>query len=236
VKLFDPNGGVASTERIVTEEQKVANGSIAHSTTYRTDVNGQMHESERRTIETHTQGPSATTQSEIARPDINGSFATAEKRSLVSETGNDGTHTDETIYRASPNGGFYTAARDVSETTKNGSQVVQKSAHYEPGDNQQLQLTAQTVSTTVKRPDGSTVAEVNRYSTHPEDGRAYDTQSGLHLLEQQTVEQIPGPGGSVTEVVTARRPTATDPNRLGEPRKISEMVCTGKCSNVGFMH
>jgi hypothetical protein len=230
-KHFDQNGAVASTDRTVTEEQKVPNGSVTHSTTYRSDVNGQMHESERRTVESRTQGSSATTQIEIARPDLSGSFQTAEKRSLTSETANNTTHTDETVYRRAENGGFYPAVRDVSDTTQNGPKAVEKSAHYEQRDGQQLQLMGQTVSTTVKQPDGSSVSEVNLYGANAEDGRAHDNQTGLHLREQQTVEHIPGPGGSVTEIVTARRPTISDPSHLGPSTKISETVCTGKCSD-----
>ena len=226
---FDPNGAVGLTERTVTEEQKLSTGSVTHSTTYRSDVNGQMHEAERRTVEVHPQGSSVTAQTEIARPDLNGSFQTAEKRLSTSETAANATHTDETVYRRSENGSFYPAVRDVSDTTNNGAQVVEKSAHYEQRDNQQLQLMGQTVSTTVRQPNGGSVSEVNLYSVNSEDGRAHDNQSGLHLKEQQTVERVPGPGGSVTEIVTARRPTVSDPERLGPARTISETVCTGKC-------
>jgi len=232
-KHFDPNGGVGSTERTVIEEEKLANGSVTHSTTYRSDLNGRMHESERRTVESHTQGSTTTTQSEIARPDLNGSLQVAEKRAVTSETANNTTHTDETVYRRSENGSFYPAVRDVTEKTQNGLQVAEKSAHYEQRDNQQLQLMGQTVSTTVQRPDGSSVAEVSLYGASAGDAKVHDSQSGLHLREQQTVEHIVGPGGSVTEVVTARRPSISDPGRLGDPRKVSETVCTGKCSGTG---
>ncbi len=229
-KRFDQNGTLASTDRTVTEEQKLPNGSVTRSTIYRGDVNGEMHEAERKTVEVHTQGSTVNTQTEIARPDLSGSFQTAEKRLSTSETAGNATHTDETVYRRSENGSLYPAVRDVSDTTRNGPQVVEKSAHYEQRDNQQLQLMGQTVSTTVSQPNGGSVSEVNLYSVNSEDGRAHDNQSGLHLKEQQTVERIPGPGGSVTEVVTARRPTVSDPERLGPARTISETVCTGKCA------
>ena len=231
-KRFDQNGQIASTDRTVTEEQKLSNGSVTRSTVYHGDVNGEMHEAERRTVEVHAQGSTVNTQTEIARPDLSGSFQTAEKRSSSSETANNTTHTDDTVYRRSENGGFYPAVRDVSDTTKSGSQVVEKSAHYEQRDNQQLQLMGQTVSTTVKQPNGSSVSEVSLYGANSEDGRAHDNQTGLHLREQQTVERIPGPGGSVTEIVTARRPTISDPGRLGPSTKISETVCTGKCAGA----
>jgi hypothetical protein len=229
-KRFDQNGALASTDRTVIEEQKLPNGSLTRSTIYRGDVNGQMHEAERKTVEVHAQGSTVNTQTEIARPDPGGSFQTAEKRLSTSETANNTTHTDDTVYRRSENGSFYPAVRDVSDATKNGSQLVEKSAHYEQRENQQLQLMGQTVSTTVKQPNGSSVSEVSLYSANAEDGRVRDNQSGLHLKEEQTVERMVGPGGSVTEVVTARRPTISDPGRLGPARTISETVCTGKCA------
>jgi hypothetical protein len=231
-KRFDQNGTLASTDRTVTEEQKVPNGSVTRSTIYRSDADGRMHEAERKTVEVHTQGSTVNTQTEIARPDLSGSFQTAEKRLSTSETANNTTHTDDTVYRRTENGSFYPAVRDVSDTTKNGSQVVEKSAHYEQRDNQQLQLVGQSVSTTVKQPDGSSVSEVSLYGANAEDGRAHDNQSGLHLKEEQTVERTVGPGGSVTEIVTARRPTVSDPGRLGPARTISETVCTGKCAGT----
>jgi hypothetical protein len=230
IKKFDPNGALASTERVVIEEEKLYDGLRQHSTTYRSDVNGNMHEAERRTAESHKQGSAENTQSELARPDINGSFQTVEKRTIVTQAAGAGSQEDETVFRRSDNGGFYPAVRDITDTTQSGSQTVQKSAHYEPSDSQQLKLIGQTVSTIVKRADGSSVAEVSLYGASAGDGRAHDGQSGMHLREQQTIEKIAGAGGSVTEVVTARRPTTSDPNRLGPAVKISETVCTGKCT------
>jgi hypothetical protein len=235
-KKFDLNGQLASTERTVTEEEKLSDGTRAHSVIYRSDLDGQMHEAERRNVELHIQGSSSSTQTEVARPDLNGSFQAVEKRSVSTQTSGKSTQSDETVYRRSGSGEFYPAVREVSESTTNGSQVVEKSAHYEPRDSQQLQLTAQTVTTTTKRADGSSVSEVNLYGLSSEDGRARDRQSGPQLREQQTVEKIAGPGGSVTEIVTARRPTVADPSHLGPSVKVSESVCTGKCTNVGVIH
>jgi len=235
-KRFDPQGNLAATERNVTEEEKLADGMRSHSTIYRGDPNSQMHEAERRTVESHTQGSGQTTQSEVARPDLTGAFQVVEKKSLVSETAGNATHTDQTTYRRSENGGFYPAVRDVSDSTQSGQQVVTKAAHYEPRDTSQLKLTAQTETTTVKRPDGSSVSEVSLYGTGVDNGRAPDNQTAPHLREKQTIQQIPGPGGSLTEIVTAQRPSISDPSRLGPTTKISETICTGKCSSAGFMH
>lgn len=228
-KKFDPNGVLASTEKTVTQEEKLSDGLRARSTIYHSDVNGGMREVERKNVESHTQGPSSNTQVEIARPDPTGSFQTVEKRSSVTQTSGSGSNTDETVYRRSQDGSFYQAVRDISETTQSGGQTVKKSAHYEPADSQQLQLTAQTVTSTSKRADGSTVSDVSYYGTSAGDGRVRDRQAAPQLREQQRVERIARGDGSVTEIVTAQRPTVADPSRLGPSMKISETTCIGMC-------
>ena len=58
-----------------------------------------------------------------------------------------------------------------------------------------------------------------------------DPDGKLKLYEQQVIEQKTGPGNSVVETVSVRRPTVSDPNTLGPSRQISETVCKGKCGN-----
>ena len=239
-RRFDPNGGVAATERTVTEEQKTSNGSHVHATLYRSDVNGHMQEFERRDIDSASSGASASKQTEIARPDMSGSFQTVEKRTESTETSGDNTHTDETTYRRTESGAFAAATRDVSDAKKQGSQMVTTKAHYEPLDpsRQQMQLVGQSVTSTVTKADGSAVSEVSLYGNTAGDGRVHDRDGKLHLREQQTIEVVAGAGGSLTDTVTAQRPSVSDPERMGPARKVSEVTCTGKCSlsNFGFMH
>ncbi len=238
-KRFDPNGQFAAAERVVIEEQKTANGLHQRATVYYGNVEGQLHEVERRTTDTQTQGSVTNSQTEIARPSVNGSFQTVEKRSAVAETAgsdtNGVTRSDETVYRRTEGGDYYPAVRDVSEVTKNGSQVTQKSAHYEPRATSALTLIGQTVSTTATHADGSSVSQVELYGISSGDGRVHDNETAPHLREVQTIERTVS-GGSVSEVVTAQRPTISDPGRMGPTKVISETVCTGKCPAIGFMH
>jgi hypothetical protein len=241
VKRFDPNGQLAGTDRVVIQEEKLPDGMRTRTSVFRSEVNGQPHEIERKSVEEHRQGSaqagSTNTQTQVERPGPSGSFQVVEKATQVSETSGGGTHTDSTVYRPDGNGAFAPAVRDISETKKNGSQESTTSAHYEPRDSQQLQLIAQTVATTTKRPDGSSVSEISMYGKTGGDGRAHDNEAAPHLREIQTVQEIPGPGGSITQIVTAQRPSISDPNRLGPSTKISETVCTGVCkSGIGFMH
>ncbi len=228
VKRYDANGQLASTERIVTEEQKRSNGSSVRSTTYRSDTNGGMREVERKTQDTETQGSVTKTQSVLERPTINGSFQAVEKRNSVAETTPDRSHEDETVYRLNPNGEYSAAVRNVTDMTRSGNQTVTKSAEFEPlADASKMQLARQSVTTTTTRPDGSEVSQVDFYKASVP-GLVRDPGSAPQLIEQQTIQRGAGAGG-VTETVDVRRPTANDPNRLGPPQRISETVCTGKC-------
>ena len=230
VRKFDPDGHLVSTERVLTEEQKRPTGSLVNTTTFVSDVNGAMHQEERKTIETDKHGATTNTNTVVERPTLNG-FETVEKRAEVSQTSGDTTHSDETVYRVSQSGGFYPAIRKVTETTQSATQTVEKTALYEPrGNVDTMQLSRQTVSTTTTRPDGSSVDQINYYGAAVP-GNVRDPNAAPQLYEQDVIERKPGAGGTVTESLTARRASMADPGHLGAPIKISETVCTGKCSD-----
>jgi hypothetical protein len=230
IRKYDSNGGVASTDRVVTEEQiRPGGGSTVHSTTFRSDINGQMKEAERKTIESRAQGSTKQVDTVIARPSINGSFDTVEKRATVAETSGATTHETETVYRPTMTGEFYEAIRNVNDTKKAGDQVISSTAHYEPGATGKLELHNQSASTTTVRPDGSEVTEVNLYARGAK-GMAPDDDSRQSIQEQQIIQRRKGPDGSVIESLSVRRPSISDPTKLGELKPISETVCKGKCT------
>lgn len=230
IRKFDPDGHLASTERVVTEEQTRPSGSVVNMTTFRSDVNGGMHQDERKVVETNKHGATTDTNIVIDRPTVNG-FGTVEKRAVVSETSGDTTHSDEVVYRASQNGGFFPAVRKVTDTTASANKTVEKTALYEPiADAGTMQLTRQTVSTTTTRPDGSSVDEVNYYGPAVP-GTSRDANAAPQLYEQDVIERKPGANGTVVESLSARRATVSNPNHLGPAVKVSETVCTGKCSD-----
>jgi hypothetical protein len=229
IRNYDRNGQLASTAREVIEETTRPGGSTSHVTHYETDVNGRTSETERRTTETDTQGPVTKTQSTVERLTLGGSFQPVEKKNTVMENKGSGSRSDETTYQRSTNGGFTVTSRLVTETEKSGNLTTEKSALYQPfSDNAQLRLTQQTVSKTTGHPDGSESVEQTSYGA-TWNGQAQDNRSGPQLQEQDYIERTPGPGGSVRESLSVRRPTASDPNKLGPLTKISETICTGKC-------
>ncbi len=229
VRKYNPDGRLAGTERVVTEQQATSGGgSSVRTTTYRSDVNGREQQAERRTSETRVAGNTASTETSIERPTLNGSFETAEKRSSVS-TGTDASKTTtDSVYRASPGSGLSEALRTVTQESKSNGQTMKSVANYEPGITGQLELHSQAVSTTTKAPDGSETTQVDLYAAAA-DGHVRENGGKQQLNEQQIITRTKGADGSVTETLSVRRPSVSDATRLGSLQKISETVCQGKC-------
>jgi aspartokinase-like uncharacterized kinase len=229
VRKYDRNGQLASTEKVKIEEQKLPNGgSSVKETTSRSDINGNFVEAERRTKETRVSGSTTTTEIAVSRPTLNGGFETAEKRTAVAEKSGDKEQTNEVIQRIGSDGRFHDAIREVSVKTQSGNQTQEQRAIYEPGQTGQLELARQVVSTSTKRPDGTEVSEVNLYSRSA-DGHAQAQGAPTQIKEQQIIERTHAADGSVIETLSVRRPNGSDPNKLGDLRKLSETVCKGKC-------
>jgi len=228
VRKFDRTGQIISTERTVQDEQKHGNASTLRATIYRSDTNGSLHEDERRVIETQTQGTTTTSDVVISRAGATGSFEAVEKRKVVTTGDANTTHENQTIYRPSQNGQFFEAQREAKDVLKAGNKTTENAASYEVDYTGKMQLVRQTVSNITKAGDGSEVTEMNIYE-RASLGRPRDEQAGQKIDEQRIIERSKGPNGAVIETTTVRRPTLADPSHLGEPRQISETICTGKC-------
>jgi len=229
IRRFDATGQPSTPERVVTEETKLAGGgSTVRSTTYQTDINGNVTPAERRTVETRVQGSTTTAQTVVERPSMNGSFNTVEKRTAATNGTEANRSTTESVYRSDGNGGFREELRYVKTVATSGDQTIENTADYEPGLTGRLELHAQSSSTVRKLPDGSEVSEVNLYSSNVP-GRLQDNLAAQQIKEQQIIERRVLPNGSVTETLSVRRPSISDPTRLGDLQKLSETVCTGKC-------
>jgi hypothetical protein len=228
VRKFDRTGQLISTERTVQDLVKRGSASTIHATIYRSDTNGTLHEDERRVIETQTQGPTTTSDVVISRAGATGSFDPVEKRKIVTTGDMTTTHENEAVYRPSQSGQFFEAQREVKDTQKVGNKSVENAASYEVDYTGKMQLVRQTVSNTAKTSDTSEATEMNIYERNSL-GRPRDEQSGQRIDEQRIIERTKGPNGAVIETTTVRRPSLADPSHLGEPRQISETICTGKC-------
>ncbi len=228
VRKFDRTGQIISTERTVQDEQKHGDASSIRATIYRSDTNGSLHEDERRVIETQVQGPTTTSDVVISRAGATGSFDPVERRKVVTTGDANTTHENQTVYRPSQSGQFVEAQREAKDTQKVGNKTVENAASYEVDYTGRMQLVRQTVSDTTKASDGSEVTQMSIYE-RASLGRPRDEQSGQKIDEQRIIERTKGPNGAVIETTTVRRPTLADPSHLGEPNKISETICTGKC-------
>lgn len=229
VKKFDPSGQPASTERVMIQEQKLpGGGSTVQETTYRNDMNGSLREAERKVTETSVSGSTMTTSTVIARPSMTGSFETVEKRSAVTDGPADNQHTTESVYSRNVSGGFQETVRLMTTASKQDDTTKETTAIYEPGLNGQLQLDSQSQSTSTKQPDGTEVIQTDVF-TQTVAGNVQDSSGSLRVKEQDVVQRRTNPDGSVIETVSVRRPSVSDPNRLGNLQQVSETVCKGKC-------
>jgi hypothetical protein len=137
--------------------------------------------------------------------------------------------TTETVYRPSQNGGLSEAVRTVSQESKKNGQTVVSTADYEPGVTGQLELHSQSVTTTVKQPDGSETKQVDLYDAAAA-GHVRENGGPQQLKEEQIITRKTGADGSVTETLSVRRPSISDPNHLGNLQQISQTVCQGQCT------
>lgn len=228
VQRYDPQGNPLPPTRQVIEEEKRPDGSsTVQSTTYSTDINGNTQVSERSITNTQKSGSTVNSETTIQRPTVNG-FDTVEKQSQVLTKDGKNFQAESTTYRSDGNGGFYPAVRQTTEHNVQGNEVSDNSAEYERGPEGQLELHGQTVSKTVTRPDGSQESVVSVYSPNVP-GVVNASGAPLRLIEQDVISNEPGPGNSMVQTFSVRRPTISDPNTLGPERQLSQTVCKGDC-------
>jgi hypothetical protein len=228
VRRFDPQGNPLPPVRQTIEEQKRPDGSSStQSTTYTTDINGNTQVTEKSITDTQKNGSGETSETTVQRPTVNG-LETVEKNSTVVSKQADGYQSESTIYRLDGNGGFSPAVRQVTQHTVRGSEVSDSSAEYERDSSGELALHGQSVTHTVTRPDGLKESVVDIYSRNVP-GTVSGNESALKLQERQTIENTPGPGGTVVQTLSVQRPTVSDPGTLGPARQLSQTVCKGDC-------
>jgi YD repeat-containing protein len=228
VQKYDQNGRKAGTEKIRVEEQKAADGSVVTRTTvYDSDLNGGYTPRQRSVAQTTVSGNVARTETVIERPSLNGGFDLSEKQLAVTKGDDRNSQKDVTVYRKDSNGRFMESAREITQVqTQNGRQVT-TTAEYNAASTGKMQLAGQKVSTMARQPDGREIEVTDVYG-HTATAQYGASNTKPQLREQQVIEKKPGPGGSLIETFSVRRP-ALDTNRLGPLTKISETVCTGNC-------
>ena len=229
VRRYDPNGRPGQSEKVRIEERKDASGATTVLTSvYDADLNGRYALRERATARTAKSGEVVQSETVVERPNLNGSLNLVEKRQAV-QTGNEkNLLTDVTVYRRDTNGGLAQAERLTTQTVVENGQTTQTSATYNSNSTGKLELAGQRVSQAQKNADGSEVEVVSIYGGNPPARATSGYSNTPALREQQIIERKPGPGQSLVETFSVRRPNL-ESGTLGPAQKISETVCTGKC-------
>jgi hypothetical protein len=228
IQRHDQTGKPGLSEKVQIEERRNPDGSLSVvSTIYRGDLNGRMQLAERSTTESRKTGNTTNANTTIERPTLNGSMETVEKKVLVSTESPAGVQEEVTTLRKDQAGRFSTAYREVTQETVENGHKVTNTREYEPGMTMgRLEFRQQTVTRAAPNPDGTQSREVDIYRRLW--GRADSSDQPPQLMEQQLIEQRKTPDGLV-ESISVRRPTISEPNRLGPAQKIAEKVCTGPC-------
>jgi hypothetical protein len=232
VVRYDPNGNPLPREKQVITTTKRADGSVDERLEdWRGDINGNLALAQRTDTETRKSGSTMTSETAIAKPSLNDSVDVVEKRDVVRTEGADGAYRqNETVYRNGQSG-FYEAVRRVTDHREDARGSSENTAEYEVGNTGELVLNSQTVSKTVKAPNGSETIEITRLDRSAPGTVISGDDPGLKLRSQEIVERATGPGGSVHETVSVRRPTISNPDQLGPAKEVSETVCRGDCSH-----
>ena len=229
IRRYDQQGNPTGSVRETIDEQKRPDGSSTTTATrYRSDINGGMQLTQKAVTETTKSGAEERSQTVVQQPTVNGSLDTVEKQETVKVAQPNGSRDETTTYRPSGTGGFYPAVRTVTDHTDQNGQSSDNTVEYEASPGGALQMHSQTVTKTVTAPDGSKSSVVDIYGTNVP-GNAGAPGSALKLQEQQLIDRQKGPGGSVTQTLSVRRPTMSDPNTLGPARQLSQTVCKGDC-------
>ena len=228
VRRYDLTGNPLPPEKVMIEETKGPNGSSTVQTTkYKGDLNGEMQVSERSTTQTQDSSTAKTSQTLVERPTLNGGFETVQKTETTVAKQPNGYEEASITYRQDPSGNLYPAVRRVTDHTESGNSSSDNVAEYEVGPTGDLELHGQKIVNTHKGPNGSEEVDVDVFGKNVP-GIANPDRS-MQLMEHQVIERRKTSSGAVVETVNVRRPTVSDPNKLGPPKQLSETICQGKC-------
>lgn len=220
VRQFDAAGQPAGFTKIRVEERKNPDGTTTTITAvFDNTLSGSYALRERTTALSAKSGDTTQTQTVAERPTLNGTLEVVEKRTVVQQPARQ----DVTVYRRDGSGGFALSEREVAVTAEQNGLKTTSVQKYNSTATGKLDLAAQQVRRVETKPDGSEVevvdvfgAGIGNYSEKPT------------LREQQIIERKPGPGQTLTESFSIRRPELGS-GKLGAAQSISETVCTGKC-------
>lgn len=218
----DANGNKLPPEKLRVVEKHGADGStIVETTTYQSDLNGQMVATERAVVTTQQQqGGQTKTISVVERPTVNGSFAAVEKTASQTTAANGKQQTNRSTYVLDQSGKFVEAVRELIEKAQEGKGAKEVTQEFRNAPTGKMELTGKKIKIDTPNADGTSTSEITIYGVAAP-GRTAD--GPLKLREQQLVTTRPGPGNTLIESISVRRPDLSD-SKLGAYQKVGEKV------------
>jgi len=227
IRRRTPDGQALPPEKIRVETTTGADGSVTETrTTYRGDLNGALTPAERSVSRSVKLGEQVRTETLLERPSLNGAFALVERRAAATEARENLTETNVVVYRPDQNGRMAEAARQTTRASVVNGVPTEQSDEYENASTGQMRLSKQTVTRTVKNPDGAERREVDIFGPAAPGRPMADGK--LELRERQIVDRSTT-NGQVVERFSVQRPALDDARRLSRPQLVSETFCEGKC-------
>ena len=222
------DGMPGSVEKVRIEEVTHPDGRVTTAQeTFRSDLNGRLVLSEKSQTDLRKAGAAIESTTTLSRGSINGGLELVERSEMTGRETDTAKQTDTRVFRKDANGGFRESARSVAEQVIEDGKTVEKVTEYNNATQDgKMRVAGQRVTTEVKAKDGSAVRQVEIYGVQP--GRAAES-GALKLREQQLIEQRPGPGKTVQESLSIRRPDANG-TLPGSFAKVSDRVCREKCN------
>lgn len=221
VERRDANGNKLPPEKLrVVEKQGPDGSTIVETTKYESDLNGRLAATERAVVTTQQQSGQTKTISVVERPTVNGSFAAVEKTASQTTSAYGKQQTNRSTYVLDQSGNFVEAVRELIEKAPEGKGAKEVTQEFRNAPTGKMELTGQKIKIDSLNPDGTSTSEITVYGVAAP-GRSAD--GPLKLREQQLITTRPGPGNTVIESISVRRPDLAD-SKLGVYQKVGEKV------------
>jgi hypothetical protein len=228
VRRYDAEGRPGPAEKIRIEERKEGDGSTSTSTSvFRGDLNGSYQLAERATEKTSKSGSVTTIMRSVERPTLNATLDVIEKSTRTTIEKDNTSHSEDVTYRRDPSGNFYTASQEVADRKQVRDSTSETVTVFESTPGGKMQFSRQTVTTARIAADGTEHRETDVYNIVVPGQVSSADQDRPQLRERQILERRADSSGAVVETLSVRRPSLSDPNRLGTEQQVSEVICRG---------
>jgi len=228
VRRYGADGQPGPPEKIRIEERTAEDGAITTSASvYRGDLNGAFHLAERSVEHIRKAGDVTMVTRSLEKPTLNATLEMVERSTRTTSEKDGASHSESVVYRRDASGAFYAAAQEVADRRESQGAVSETVTVYEAVPGGKMQFSNRMVSTLQREADGSELRQTDVYSVVVAGRVSLAGQGRPELRERQILERKAASGGAVVEILSVRRPSLSDPDRLGPAQKVSEVICRG---------